>query len=54
MEHARMIVLARKLDRFVCKQKDGCRVCRPFENIINKKAEFVGVGGYNQDIYINI
>ena len=54
MEHARMIVLARKLDRFVCKQKDGCRVCRPFENIINKQAEFVGVGGYNQDIYINV
>jgi len=54
MEHAKMIVLARKLDRFICKQKDGCRVCRPLENIINHKAEFVGVGGYNQDIYINL
>lgn len=54
MEHAKMIVLARKLDRFVCKQKDGCRVCRPLENIVNGKAQFVGMGGYNQDIYINI
>jgi hypothetical protein len=54
MEYAKMIVLARKLERFICKQKDGCRVCRPLENIINGKAKFVGVGGYNQDIYINI
>jgi ATP-dependent helicase/DNAse subunit B len=53
MEHARMIALARKLDRFVCKT-GGCRVCRPLENIVNGKAQFVGVGGYNQDIYINI
>ena len=52
MEYAKMIVLARKLERFICKQKDGCHVCRPLENIINGKAKFVGVGGYNQDIYV--
>lgn len=54
MEYAKMIVLARKLERFICKQKDGCRVCRPLENIVAGRAKFVGVGGYNQDIYISI
>jgi len=53
-ELAKMIALARKLDRFVCKQKDGCRVCTPLENIVNGHAKFVGVGGYNQDIYIQL
>ncbi len=52
MEPARMVALARKLNRFVCKT-NGCRHCLPLENILNGKAEFVGVGGYNQDIYIN-
>ncbi len=54
LELAKKIALARKLERFICHQKDGCRVCRPLENIINGKAQYVGVGGYNQDIYINI
>lgn len=54
MEHAKMIALARKVERFICRQNDGCRVCRPLENILSGKAEFVGVGGYNQDIYINV
>ncbi|MCX6791531.1 MAG: PD-(D/E)XK nuclease family protein [Candidatus Gottesmanbacteria bacterium] len=54
MEYARMIVLARKLERFICKQKDGCRVCRPLENIINGKSKYIGVGSYEKDIYINI
>ncbi len=53
MEPARMVTLARKLNRFVCKT-NGCRNCLPLENIINNKATFVGVGGYNQDIYITI
>ena len=54
MEPARMVALARKLNRFVCKQDGGCRVCRPLENILSGKAKFVGIGGYNQDIYINV
>jgi ATP-dependent helicase/DNAse subunit B len=54
MEYARMIVLARKVERFICKQKDGCRVCRPLENIFAGRAKFVGVGGYNQDIYTQL
>ncbi len=52
MEYASRISLARKLNRFVCKT-NGCRHCLPLENILNGKARFVGVGGYNQDIYIN-
>lgn len=32
----------------------GCPNCRPYESIINKdgEMEFVGVGGFNQDMYI--
>jgi ATP-dependent helicase/DNAse subunit B len=32
--------------------KNGCFSCKPFEKIVNHEAEFVGVGGYNQDLYI--
>ncbi len=52
MEAAKRIALARKLERFVCKHKEGCRHCQPYEAIISGRAQFVGVGGYNQDIYI--
>lgn len=52
MEPARMVALARKLNRFVCKT-NGCRHCLPLENILNGKAKYIGVGGYTQDIYIN-
>lgn len=51
LELAKKVSLARKLERFVCRTKDGCRVCRPLENVISGKAQFIGVGGYNQDIY---
>jgi len=49
---AKQIVLARKLEHFVCPKKDGCRDCRPYEAIVSGRAKFVGVGGYSQDIYI--
>jgi len=49
---AKQIVLARKLEHFVCSKKDGCRDCRPYEAIISGRAKFVGVGGYSQDMYI--
>lgn len=52
MDVARTVALARKLERFVCPHKDGCSSCRPYEMIIDGKAEFIGVGGYNQDTYI--
>ena len=49
---AKKIQLARKLEHFKCAASEGCRVCRPYEAILNGRATFVGVGGYNQDIYI--
>lgn len=52
LEIANKIHLARKLEHFKCSQKDGCRVCQPYESIVNGHATFVGVGGYSQDIYI--
>lgn len=51
LEIGRRIALARKLERFVCNNKDGCPACRPMERIINGQAEFVGVNEYNADVY---
>ena len=48
---ARQIVLARKLEHFVCPKKDGCRDCRPYEAVVSGRAKFEGVGGYSQDMY---
>lgn len=52
LDIAKKIQLARKLEHFACPRKDGCSACRPFEAILAKHAQYVGVGGYNQDIYI--
>lgn len=51
LEAAKKVKNARLNNDFDCK-KGGCYACRPFEAIIKKQAEFVGVGGYNQDLYI--
>lgn len=51
-EIAKTIVLARKLERFVCPHREGCAVCRPYEAIIAGKAHHVGVNQRNQDMYI--
>jgi len=51
-EVAKRVALARKLERFVCTQKDGCPACIQYEMVLAGKGEFIGVGGYNQDIYI--
>lgn len=48
---AKQIKKARELKEFVCR-RGGCFSCSPFEAIIAGKAEFVGTGGYNQDMYI--
>lgn len=52
MEVAKRVSLARKLDRFVCQHKEGCRACRPLESIVAGKGEFVGINDYRQDIYV--
>jgi len=49
---ARKIALARKLERFVCKNKEGCPICRPYELVVNGHATYVGTGNHKQDIYI--
>ncbi len=48
---AKDIKLARKLERFKCPH-GGCRYCQPYEDILNGKAEFVGVDSKGYDLYI--
>jgi ATP-dependent helicase/DNAse subunit B len=50
-EIAKQVKKTRLKGEYIC-TKGGCFACSPFEAIINKDAEFVGVGGYNQDLYI--
>ena len=52
LEIGKRIVLAKKLERFVCNSKDGCQACRPLERILTGQAEFVGVNEYKSDVYI--
>lgn len=52
LDIGKKIELARKLERFVCKQKEGCAVCMPFENILLGKAKKIKSDEYNRDIYI--
>jgi ATP-dependent helicase/DNAse subunit B len=51
LKAAKEILLARKLNRFKCRF-NGCPSCKPFEAIIEGKAEAVGVGEYKQDLYL--
>jgi len=51
LETARKVKAARLKGEYLCPRK-GCFACRPFEKILRHEAEFVGVGGYNQDLYI--
>ncbi len=51
LEIAKKVKQTRLIGEYICK-KGGCFACLPFEAIINNQAEFVGVGGYNQDLYI--
>jgi len=48
---AKKIKLSRQLNRFKCPD-NGCRFCRPYEAIINGKAELVGVDEYGADVYV--
>jgi len=51
LDAAKKVKEARLQGAYICK-KGGCFACKPFEAIIKKEAEFVGVGGYSQDLYI--
>lgn len=48
---AKQVKAARLKGEYIC-PKEGCFACSPFEAVISGEAEFVGVGGYNQDLYI--
>ncbi|MEI8143221.1 MAG: PD-(D/E)XK nuclease family protein [Candidatus Berkelbacteria bacterium] len=50
MEIATKIKEARKNNDFAC-ERSGCYACEAMEKIITGKAEFVGVGEYNREIY---
>jgi len=54
MKAAQRIKLARQLDHFKCSvdSKEGCMHCAPYEAVLKGKAEFVGVGEYNKEVYI--
>ena len=50
---AKKIKEAREKREFSCPRgPGGCFACRPFEKILKGEAEFIGIGGYNQEIYI--
>lgn len=51
MSVAEQVKRARENKEYVCR-RGGCYNCEPFEAILKGKAEFVGVGGYSQDMYI--
>ncbi len=51
LETALRVKQARLAGEYIC-PKGGCFACLPFEAIITHEAEFVAVGGYNQDLYI--
>ena len=49
---AREVKAAREKKVFLCPSgEEGCFNCRPYEAIIKGEAEYLGVGGYGQDIY---
>jgi len=48
---AKKVKLARVLNHFHC-PKNGCIHCEPLEAIFKGEAQLVGVGNFNQDIYI--
>lgn len=50
---AKKVKETRESKKFDCPRgKEGCFACRPFELILKGEAKFVGVGEYNQDLYI--
>lgn len=50
---ARQIKKAKEDNNFKCPRGEGgCFTCRPYEKILQGQAEFVGIGGYNQEMYL--
>ena len=50
---ARQIKKAKEKNIFECPRgQNGCFACQPYEKILRNEAEFVGIGGYNQELYL--
>jgi ATP-dependent helicase/DNAse subunit B len=50
---ARQVKSAREKKEFICPRGEkGCFACRPFEAILRGEAEYLGVGEYNQELYL--
>ncbi len=50
---ARQIKKAKEQGIFECPRgKNGCFACQPYEKILRNEAEFVGLGAYNQELYL--
>lgn len=50
---AREVKNAREKKEFVCPRgAGGCYACKPFETILKGEAEYLGVGEYNQELYL--
>lgn len=50
---ARQVASARAMGFYDCpKGKEGCFACRPFEQVLAGKAEFIGNGEYGQELYL--
>lgn len=53
IEVARQVKKARESGVYACPRGEGgCFACRPFEKILRGEAEYIGVGEYNQDLYM--
>lgn len=53
IEVARKVKAAREKKEFLCPRGErGCFSCAPFEKILRGEAEYIGVGEYNQDLYL--
>ena len=52
LEIAMQVKFAREKKAFNCPRGDGgCFACKPFEAILKGQAEYIGIGGYGQDMY---
>ena len=52
LEIAMQVKFAREKKTFNCPRGDGgCFACKPFEAILKGQAEYIGIGGYGQDMY---
>ncbi|MDD5050489.1 MAG: PD-(D/E)XK nuclease family protein [Candidatus Pacebacteria bacterium] len=53
LEKAKKVKEAREKKEFLCpKGVSGCFACKPFEKILKGEAEYLGVGEYNQELYL--